>query len=439
MDIEIICNTEDAELLGNISANSRTHANWLKLVPEHDGHAVIVGGGPSLKENLRLIEKRHGLGQTIFALNGTAAFLNKNGIMPDYQVILDARPENVLFISDAKKYLIASQCHPSLLEELPQAVLWHPDIGNIVDCLPDHEGGYVLIGGGTTVGLSSMCLAYAMGYRKLHLYGFDSSHRDTSGHAYRQPMNDRDPLCKVTLGGKVFTSSLTMARQAERFPQVSNDLIDRGCTITVDGDGLIQAVLQEMQAGVISETEKYRRMWEVPGYRACAPGEIEADAFIAISNPSKTDTVIDFGCGTGRGAKRVRDVAQCNVLQVDFADNCRDGDNELPFALCDLTKPMQVRGTIGYCTDVMEHIPADQVSEVISNIMACVDSCYFRIALYPDNMGALIGQQLHLSVFSANWWADRLSRYEILHRHDGDGHFPSAVFYVRNKPAALAA
>jgi hypothetical protein len=98
MEIEILCNTNDEMLFANISENSRKHRSWIKMLEAHDGHAVIVGGGPSIQEHLPTIRKRQDLGQTIFALNGAAKFLSKNGIIPDYQVILDARPGNVVLI-----------------------------------------------------------------------------------------------------------------------------------------------------------------------------------------------------------------------------------------------------------------------------------------------------------------------------------------------------
>jgi uncharacterized Rossmann fold enzyme len=37
-----------------------------------------------------------------------------------------------------------------------------------------------LIGGGSTVGMNAMVLAFAAGFRKIHLYGFDSSYRPMS-------------------------------------------------------------------------------------------------------------------------------------------------------------------------------------------------------------------------------------------------------------------
>jgi len=105
MDIQILCNTDDDILFANIGGNSRKHRSWIKMLEAHDGHAVLVGGGPSLQEHLPTIKKRKDLGQTIFALNGAAKFLNDNGIIPEYQVILDARPDNVTLLGTARKEL----------------------------------------------------------------------------------------------------------------------------------------------------------------------------------------------------------------------------------------------------------------------------------------------------------------------------------------------
>ncbi len=248
MELELLCNTPDEALFENVRTNSARYRNWLTASPAHNGHAVIVGGGPSLLNNIHHIQWRQGLGQHVFALNGSARFLKKCGITPDYQVILDARPENIDLVSDAGNHLIASQCHPTVFEHVTEPILWHYAAEDIEKHIPPAQGPderLLLVGGGQTVGLASMALAYAMGYRKLHLFGFDSSHRHELGHAYAQPMNDKDPLCVVTLGGEKFVASLSMAQQAEQFPQVCDDLIDRGCIITCDSEGLIMAVINQ--------------------------------------------------------------------------------------------------------------------------------------------------------------------------------------------------
>lgn len=245
MEITVTCNTDDDVLFRNIEKNSSLPLYWVKAEPAHDGHAIIVGGGPSLLDTLESIRWRQSLGQKVFALNGAAKTLSDNGIKVDYSVILDAREWNKKFIGHAEHYLIASQCDPVLFENLKDVSLWHPALEGIDEHLPEYNDSYALIGGGTTVGLSAMCLAYTMGYRKLHLYGFDSSHRETS-HAYEQKQNEGEPICKVTVYGKTFKTSWTMAKQAELFPSVCDNLIDLGCIITVDGDGLIPHIVRNM-------------------------------------------------------------------------------------------------------------------------------------------------------------------------------------------------
>lgn len=435
MDIEILCNTDDSQLFSNIAENSRYCNKWVAEVEAHDGHAVIVGGGPSLVENLSLIKKRHELGQKIFALNGAAKFLNSHGIIPDYQVILDARPENLGLLSKAHEYLLASQCDPALFQHfksLSNVTLWHPALDDIEQHLPKHDNEYALIGGGLTVGLSTMCLAYTMGFRKLHLFGYDSSHRKALGHAYSQPMNSSDILCKVTLNGETFTSSLAMARQAELFPSVCNNLLDRDCIITLDSDGLIMAVYREMRANPAPKTEadKYKTMWNKPEYRVVSPGQFAAIEAIKVANLTKDSIVIDFGCGTGRGGKAIHDLTGASVTLVDFADNALDASIKLPFFVADLSRPMMLKGEFGYCTDVMEHIPTHQVSDVIKNIMDCVDSAYFQISLVPDAMGALIGEPLHLSVYPHSWWVKKFSDYKIIW---ADFNSENAAFYIKHK------
>jgi hypothetical protein len=91
---------------------------------------------------------------------------------------------------------------------------------------------------------------------------------------------------------------------------------------------------------------------------------------------------------------------------------------------------MTLKGDVGYCTDVMEHIPTHQVDDVIKNVMDCVDSAYFQISLVPDAMGELIGMPLHLSVYPHSWWVKKFSAYEIVWTDSND---ENAAFYVQHR------
>jgi hypothetical protein len=254
MEIDVFCITPDEELFSQVRENCASTRRWAKSVDPHDGVAVLVAGGPSLRSRIDAIKYRQELGQKIFALNGVCKLLNDNGITPDYQVLLDPQEFLTAYIGNAKEYLVASQCHPAVLSAVPDPVLWHFAAEGIEEHIPEHDDSYCMVGGGVTVALTSMCLAYSMGYRTLHCYGYDSSYENEASHAYAVPsfpaelishMPTAGERVTVTTGGKTYVSTLCLTKQAQKFPALCDDLMDRGCTITLDCDGLLWAITQQ--------------------------------------------------------------------------------------------------------------------------------------------------------------------------------------------------
>lgn len=230
-------NVDDAEFYGNIRRAVKRDLPWLQVAEAHDGHAVIVGGGPSLSDTLEEIKWRKSVGQTVFALNNTARFLRDHGVEPDKHVLLDARASNARFVINGPEYYIASQCAPETFLAAKNVTLWHPHVEGIHDLIGDRVTA--LIGGGTTVGLQAISIAFALGYRKIHLFGFDSSYRGEHGHAYAQPENANDEVIEVDLNGRKFACARWMAHQADEFKNVAMQLADADCVLTVAGDGLL--------------------------------------------------------------------------------------------------------------------------------------------------------------------------------------------------------
>ena len=416
LPVTVICNTSDEALFDNIRANSAKPVKWVKQEEAQEGVAVLCGSGPSLAESLVDIQAMVKQGATVFALNGAAKWLFEHGVYPDYHVIIDAREETAALVGPAKHYLYGSQVHPKTFDQIEpeHMTLWHLQIEGMDEYLPEGPWPeHALIGGAASVGNCATCLAYALGYRELHCYGYDSSHRDGHGHAFPQPLNDGDPCCMVRFHGKEYRASLTMKLQAERFLETSAALKSLGCSVLVHGDGLLPAMYNEPK---LSEQEKYELAWAQPEYRNLAPGELVADKFFELIQPPTGAQVIDFGCGTGRGAMALLNKdPTLEVTLLDFAANCRDpGAEWLPFVLRDLAAPagLLVRTDYGYCCDVMEHIPQEGVDLVLVNIMDTIrNSCFFQISLVPDGLGYLVGQPLHLSVHPFDWW---LSRFRCL-------------------------
>jgi hypothetical protein len=421
LPVHVICNTSDEDLHRNIKANSararQIARGWVKSQPAHDRVAVLVGSGPSLADTLEEVRERFTAGDTVFAMNGAANYLNAHGIRPDFQVMIDPREETKQLIGPADDHLIASQCHPSVFDAVPHAKLYHLQIEGIDDDLPEYPHPFALVGGAASVGNTSTVLAYVLGYRTLHLYGYDSSHRDAQSHAFHQKMNDGEPNCIVTWNGRDYRTSLTMKLQAEKAQDTLRLLEGAGVEIHVHGSGLLPDMWNTPPEN-LPEREKYIRMWAIPGYRRLAPGEDAAAEFLDIVKPD--GRVIDFGSGTGRGALALSK-AGVDVWMVDFASNCRDNEVlHLPFVEHDLTEPLALRAPYGYCTDVMEHIPPGQVETVIRNIMESAGTVFFQIATVPDNFGAVINQRLHLTVEPHDRWRETFTRLGYVVTFDRD-------------------
>lgn len=253
-ELDKICNTNRQKLLDNVSAACKRNLPWLDLKPAHDGHAVIVGGGPSLDDMLEQIRWRKSLGQTIWALNGSAAWLQARGIRPDFHVIVDARKDNARFVEHADPFthhFIASQCDPAIFDKLLgcKTTLWHSPADGVAELLEKDttDRPVHLIGGGSTVGLCAIVLAFGLGYRKIHLYGYDSSYRNDTHHAYMQNLNDGDLVVDVLAGNRKFKAAPWMVQQAEEFCSLAVQLADDGAVITVAGDGLLPCLARELE------------------------------------------------------------------------------------------------------------------------------------------------------------------------------------------------
>jgi hypothetical protein len=431
----VVCNTSDDDLERNVAANSARNLSWVGMRPAHDRVAIMCGGGPSLADHLDEIRRWAAEGGVIFAMNGASRFLHGHDIAVDYQVIADAKPETAALVDpDARSHLIASQCDTETLARATNPTLWHLAIDETMDRLFPVErrkaGGYALVGGGAAVGNSALCLAYVMGYRWFHCYGYDSSHRGEASHAYEQDMNRFIPTVEVEWAGQTYLSSVAMKAQAEKF-QITGQALEReGCTINLHGEGLLPA-MWNTDASNLTERDKYRLMWSTDSYRQCSPGEHAVPLILQHLKPE--GLVLDFGCGTGR-ASLALNRAGLDVLLIDFADNARDEEAiHLPFLEWDLTRPLPPHAHYGICCDVMEHIPTEDVPVVLDNITAAADNVFFQISTEPDHMGALIDEPLHLTVQPHDWWYTQLSQFGYVTWHQT---MPGAsCFTVTRKPS----
>jgi 2-polyprenyl-3-methyl-5-hydroxy-6-metoxy-1,4-benzoquinol methylase len=196
-----------------------------------------------------------------------------------------------------------------------------------------------------------------------------------------------------------------------------------GCAVTEIHHHAVEELAASRLSAPTSEQTKYERMWQHAQYRQVAPGESAASHFLSVARPRHDGRVIDFGCGTGRGALMIALVGGLHVDMVDFAMNCLDKDiqdmlstqaHALKFWQADLAKalPPDLVAEFGFCTDVMEHIPEAEVDAALRNILQHAQHVYFQISTTDDACGALIGEKLHLSVHDGAWWLKKFQELE---------------------------
>lgn len=253
-DLDVVANVSNETLLENVRSSIKRPLAWFDTQEINSGHICIVGGGPSLEENLEELRLRAKNHQEIWALNGAGKYLMQHGIRPAVVVILDARKENSTFLDGlpAKTVgLFASQCHPDVFNKahaigMP-VILWHANTPGVAELVEGFKDKPVhLIGGGTTVGMNAIVLAYAEGCRQIHLFGFDSSYRKRRHHAYKQVLNDNDRQLDALFRGKRYIVAPWMAQQVNEFQDLVPGLVADGCLITVTGDGLLPDVARDL-------------------------------------------------------------------------------------------------------------------------------------------------------------------------------------------------
>lgn len=258
-------NTTDDQLCENIRTNiAKQFPQFSPLDPlgngysENPRHLVLVGSGWSLKEPdvYEELRQQHFEQACIVALNGSAKWLLERNIRPSAHVILDARPENIEFITDpipGCKYFLCSQVHPSLFDKVADrdVTIFHALTDNATkerDILDDYYGKHhwFRIPACGNVGVTSMLLFRFLGYKFQHLFGYDSCYKsDGEHHAFPQSLNDKECVAEFKVGteGRVFKCSPWQAAQARNFLdviQLNGALFE----LNIHGDGLLAYLIR---------------------------------------------------------------------------------------------------------------------------------------------------------------------------------------------------
>ena len=180
LEMDMIGNVDSDKMAENIKYCLSLNLPHLdKLSPKSDKESVFIGGGPSLQHYaFKLQELR--LCNSFFALNGSYLWLKERGVLADYHVIADARPENAKFIDPEADctYLIASHCDRAVFDAVKgkNVIVWHRGHDGMEDLVNPNRDKYVAyISGGSTVGMVSLSIAYTLGFRAIGIHRYSDS------------------------------------------------------------------------------------------------------------------------------------------------------------------------------------------------------------------------------------------------------------------------
>lgn len=174
------------------------------LGPSREEPIALIGGGPSLP---KYYDEKRGSYEYVMLAGSVhdyyvSRYNNSHKLQTVYSILCDADPIMCDYVRRKSKYityLIASQCDEKLfkhLKNMDKAYYWN--------CMGDEEQnkifkeGEKLVIGGCTIGTRAIGMAMAMGFRKIHLYGYDSClTNEYRHHAYSFENPDVETLGEI--------------------------------------------------------------------------------------------------------------------------------------------------------------------------------------------------------------------------------------------------
>lgn len=368
---------------------------------------AIVCYGPSLADTWEELRRF----KTVMTCSGAHQFLIERGITPTFHVEVDPREHKVKLIgppSPDTEYLIASTCHPKVLDHLESynVKLWHVFEGaeDALRTLPPMEWALL---GGCSVGLRAMTVARFLGFVNQHMFGMDGSEGATGKHAAAHP-NQPPGHSLCTVDGVDYRTTPAMLEAARGTFHELNQMND--VRPTFYGEGLVQAMAK---AWVPKYNDKAKAIigFTNPelisaGYRSLnqqlhrdnlafgVNGGRHAATVLKLAETLHTRSVLDYGCGKGYLSKSI-------PFPIWEYDPAIPGKTEAP-------RPAD----LVVCTDVLEHVEPDHLAAVLVDLRRCVRKIgFFVIDTAASSKTLADGRNAHLILKDAAWWRKHLAKF----------------------------
>lgn len=129
-------------------------------------------------------------------------------------------------------------------------------------------------------------------------------------------------------------------------------------------------------------------------------------------NLSPNLSCIDLGCGRASLSSYFKSYTGVDISDYIIEKNKKNKEGSYYCTSLDNLECIQNSYDIAICSDVMEHIPSDQLYSVLSSIAKLnVQVFYFVISTRKSVILDQYKNNLHLSIFPANIWRDKINMF----------------------------
>lgn len=179
------CMFTEKSMLTNLEANLKRRLPLLtELKDKSSGPVVVIGGGPSVDGQVDKIKSLIADGAGLVVIERMYPWCSSVGLKPDFVIAMDAS-DNVVdgftHLQQGVKHLLAASLKPAVFDALKdhEVYAWtgagglHPDTQELWA-----GNGYrhiMIVNTGGTVVLASIMISLILGFRNIHLFGFDCS------------------------------------------------------------------------------------------------------------------------------------------------------------------------------------------------------------------------------------------------------------------------
>jgi hypothetical protein len=238
IEINGYCETPIERWRENAAANAGYHR--IERLSRHRRSLAIVGGGPSLADNLEDLRAFDG---DIWAINDTSRWLTERGIACTLFTV-DAQLKS----GEARDAILATVCEPSLVASFTGRVL-------VFDTAETHADGFV---GGTTSATRAPAIAFHMGYTQVSFFGCEGSFEERD-HVDRHEANPSQLIIRA--GERTYRTTLPFLVQSQELAKL----------MVFDG------VFNNRSGGLFQALVEHPDTWEVVAVSAALKEHLERD------------------------------------------------------------------------------------------------------------------------------------------------------------------